>query len=250
MKVLASVMPASLSQGPRAARCGPRTAALPRARALTPTVVLALAAAGCRPAAGEMAVHGHLRQYEPSPVFADGGSARQLPFGVVPRLAAHDGAVPRLPQQDGAVPRLTEPAGAVQRTHEGAVPGAPAGDAAALAPLSRELLLAGRERFEIWCSPCHGATGAGDGSVVQRGYPRPPAFTDERLRQASDAHLYQVLEHGLGKMPPYGPHVPPADRRPIVAWIRLLQRSQHGSLDDAPAAERRRLEAQPEARGR
>lgn len=191
-----------------------------RARRLL-LAALALVPAACRPAAGEMARDGRLQPYEPSPFFADGGSARHLPQGTVPRPAPHDGAVPRLGEANA--------------------PAAPASRAGL-----RALLLRGQERFGIWCSPCHGFAGAGDGAVVQRGYPRPPPFTEARLREAPDAHLYRVLTDGLGKMPPYGPHVPPADRRAILAWIRVLQRSQHATLADAPRAEQQRLERMPD----
>lgn len=176
---------------------------------------LALAGA-CSPASEEMARQGRFEEYEPADFFGDGGSARHLPRGVVARVALHDASAPRL---EGDVER-EEAAGDV---------------------VDRELLARGRERYGIWCSPCHAWTGRGGGAVVQRGFPAPPPFTEERLRDAPDAHLHEVLENGLGKMPPYGPHVPPADRRAIVAWIRVLQRSQHAVLADAPPEERERL---------
>lgn len=111
--------------------------------------------------------------------------------------------------------------------------------------LSAELLARGRERFGIFCSPCHGAGGDGTGMVVQRGMPRPTSYHDDRLRTAEDQYFFDVITNGHGAMYSYAARVPPADRWAIVAYIRALQLSRQASLDDIPADERARLESQP-----
>ena len=111
--------------------------------------------------------------------------------------------------------------------------------------LSAELLARGRQRFGIFCSPCHGAGGDGNGIVVQRGMPRPTSYHDQRLLKAEDQHFFDVITNGYGAMYSYAARVPPADRWAIVAYIRALQLSRNASLDDVPADERARLEASP-----
>jgi mono/diheme cytochrome c family protein len=111
--------------------------------------------------------------------------------------------------------------------------------------LSAELLARGRERFGIFCSPCHGAGGDGTGIVVQRGMPRPTSYHDDRLRTAEDQYFFDVVTNGHGAMYSYAARVPPGDRWAIVAYIRALQLSRHATLDDVPADERARLEGQP-----
>lgn len=111
--------------------------------------------------------------------------------------------------------------------------------------LSAELLARGRERFGIFCSPCHGAGGDGTGMIVQRGMPRPTSYHDDRLRTAEDRYFFDVITNGHGAMYSYAARVPPADRWAIVAYIRALQLSRQASLDDVPADERARLESQP-----
>lgn len=111
--------------------------------------------------------------------------------------------------------------------------------------LSAELLARGRERFGIFCSPCHGAGGDGTGMVVQRGMPRPTSYHDDRLRTAEDQYFFDVITNGHGAMYSYAARVPPADRWAIVAYIRALQLSRQASLDDVPADERARLESRP-----
>jgi mono/diheme cytochrome c family protein len=90
----------------------------------------------------------------------------------------------------------------------------------------------GRERFEIYCSPCHGRTGDGNGMVVQRGYRHPPSFHIDRLRQAPPGHIVDVITNGFGAMPDYRVEVRPGDRWAITAYIRALQLSQHAAAAD------------------
>jgi mono/diheme cytochrome c family protein len=113
-------------------------------------------------------------------------------------------------------------------------------------PLTPQLLARGRERFNIFCAPCHSRLGDGDGMIVERGMPRPPSYHDERLRKEADQHFFDVITNGYGVMYSYAARVPPRDRWAIVAYIRALQLSQHAALDDVPAEDRARLsEAKP-----
>lgn len=107
------------------------------------------------------------------------------------------------------------------------------------------LLHHGRERFEIFCTPCHDRTGGGNGIVVQRGMPRPPSYHDPRLRAAPDQHFFDVITDGYGAMYSYAARVPPRDRWAIVAYIRALQLSQHATLSDVPDGQRAAFGAKP-----
>ncbi|CAN5478402.1 cytochrome c [soil metagenome] len=101
-------------------------------------------------------------------------------------------------------------------------------------PVTAALVQRGRQRYDIYCSMCHGTDGYGEGLVVQHGFPQPPSFHSDRLRNLPDDYLNHVITHGLGKMPPYDDQVPPADRWAIVSYVRALQRSQHATIADVP----------------
>lgn len=105
-----------------------------------------------------------------------------------------------------------------------------------------QVLARGRERYDIYCSPCHGRTGSGDGMVVQRGFRRPPSYHDERLRNAPVGHFIDVMTNGFGAMADYRQQVEARDRWAIAAYIRALQLSQHATIADVPESERRRLQ--------
>ena len=111
--------------------------------------------------------------------------------------------------------------------------------------VSKNVLLRGQERFEIFCSPCHDRIGSGQGMVVKRGFRPPPSFHIDRLRTAPPGYFFDVITHGFGIMPDYAAQVSPKDRWAIVAYIRALQLSQNAKLTDVPEAERRSLEAKP-----
>jgi len=98
-------------------------------------------------------------------------------------------------------------------------------------PMSLALVQRGRERFNIFCSECHGYGGDADGMVVQRGFPRPPSFHELRLVNAPDEHFVDVITHGYGAMYSYADRVPPADRWAIAAYIRALQRIKPPIVD-------------------
>jgi hypothetical protein len=108
-------------------------------------------------------------------------------------------------------------------------------------PVTDGLMARGRERYDIFCSPCHDRTGRGNGMVVKRGYRQPPSFHIDRLRQAPVGHFFDVMTIGFGAMPDYRVQIPARDRWAIVAYIRALQASQHSTLDAVPPAEREKL---------
>jgi mono/diheme cytochrome c family protein len=100
--------------------------------------------------------------------------------------------------------------------------------------IGREDLERGRRQFEVFCSPCHGRLGSGDGMVVRRGFQRPPTYHSSRLRQAPVGHFFEVISNGFGNMGDFSDRIAPPDRWRIAAYIRVLQTSQHSRLDELP----------------
>jgi mono/diheme cytochrome c family protein len=186
--------------------------------ALAATLGAFLLSAGCRL---DMHVQPRYNPYDPSDFFSDGQSARIPAAGTVPR-----GEVPSGPQE---------------LMYTGKMNGAVA-DAVPF-PVTRQVLDRGRERFNIYCEPCHGLTGDGDGVIVQRGFRHPPSLHSDQLRAAPAGHLFDVISNGFGAMYPYGYRVMPRDRWAIVAYIRALQLSRRASIDDVPVAERKILQS-------
>ena len=109
-------------------------------------------------------------------------------------------------------------------------------------PLTEEVLQRGKDRFEINCAVCHGATGDGSGMIVRRGFSKPPTYHDERLRNVPLGHFYDVITNGYGGMGSYATQVEPQDRWAIAAYIRALQVSQNANIADVPAEKRSELE--------
>ena len=107
--------------------------------------------------------------------------------------------------------------------------------------LDLALLERGRERFDIYCAPCHGRTGDAKGIIVQRGFPSPPSYHSDRLRAASEQHLFDVITNGYGDMYPFGRRIAVPDRWAIIAYIRALQLSQHSDVATLTAAARETL---------
>ena len=110
-------------------------------------------------------------------------------------------------------------------------------------PITKADLERGRERYNIYCTPCHDYTGSGRGMIVQRGFPQPPSYHIQRLRDAPVGHFYQVMTNGFGAMYSYAARVSPADRWRIAAYIRVLQLSENATINDVPEAERAKLAA-------
>lgn len=116
-------------------------------------------------------------------------------------------------------------------------------------PITHEDLERGRQRFNIYCTPCHDYTGSGRGVIVLRGFPPPPSYHIDRLRQAPVGHFFDVMTNGFGSMYSYASRIDPEDRWRIAAYIRVLQLSQHATLQDVPEAERQKLTQQNQNSG-
>jgi cytochrome c553 len=168
-------------------------------------MALALAAA-CRQDMHDQPKYKALR---PSPFFADGRTSRPLVDGTVAR--GH---------LDLDTARTTGKSGATY--------------AANPLPRSEATFQHGRERYDIYCSPCHDRVGTGNGMIVERGYKQPPSFHQDRLRNVADGYLFETMTQGFGVMPSYAAQIPVDDRWAIAAWIRVLQRSQNATLADVP----------------
>ncbi len=153
------------------------------------------------------------RGLRPSTFFADGSSARPLVEGTVARGTL---------REDEAF--FT---GKVNSAFVKELP----------FPVDEQVLDRGQERFNIYCTPCHGPTGAGNGMVVQRGFRQPSSFHIDRLRQADAGYVFDVITNGFGVMPDYRVQVPPRDRWMIVAYIRALQLSQRAAPTDVPGGD-------------
>ena len=177
--------------------------------------VVAAAAAGCRRDMQDQPRYVPLRE---STFFPDSRSARPLVPGTVARGQLRDDTL----------------------LYTGKVNGA---DATVFPfPVDARVMARGQERFNVYCSPCHGRTGIGDGMVVRRGYRRPPSLHDQRLRDAPVGHFFDVMTNGFGAMADYAAQVKPQDRWAIAAYVRALQLSGHATLADVPASERAGLE--------
>ena len=109
-------------------------------------------------------------------------------------------------------------------------------------PLNAELLARGRSQFQVFCTPCHGQTGRGDGMIVQRGFKAPSSYHVDRLRQMPVGYFYDVITIGFGAMSDYAAQVPPKDRWAIAAYIKTLQLSQYAPASDVPEDKRAELE--------
>ena len=130
--------------------------------------------------------------------------------------------------EPGPAPR---PAGVVQYD----------GKAVPVPPVTLALLQRGQQQFRIFCTPCHSELGDGNGMIVQRGFPHPPDYTEQRLLDAPVQHFVDVITNGWGIMYSYADRVPVSDRWAIAAYIRALQLSRHTQVADLDAAERSKL---------
>jgi mono/diheme cytochrome c family protein len=186
---------------------------------------------GCERAKQDMYDQPRYKTFGAGALFADGASARMPPPGTQPRArgAFADSSGGRA---GGAAVQADIAAERAQANPY---------------PVDMRLLERGRDRYMIYCLPCHSPLGDGDGLVVRRGFPAPPSFHQPRLREAPDRHIYDVITQGYGVMLPYADRVEPADRWAIVAFVRALQLSQNASAASLPPALRARLEAQPGA---
>jgi mono/diheme cytochrome c family protein len=107
--------------------------------------------------------------------------------------------------------------------------------------VDKALIQRGQQRYDIYCSPCHGAIGNGLGMIVRRGFKQPPSYHIDRLRNAPVGHFFDVMTNGYGAMLNYAAQVQPRDRWAIAAYIRALQYSQNANINDLPAEARARV---------
>ena len=116
-------------------------------------------------------------------------------------------------------------------------------------PVTKAVLDRGQERFNVYCSPCHGRTGEGNGMIVQRGFRQPPSYHEERLRNVPVGYFFDVMTNGFGAMQDYSAQVTVPDRWAIAAYIRVLQLSRSATVNDVPADRRGDLDrpAEPQA---
>jgi mono/diheme cytochrome c family protein len=187
-------------------------------RRVLPLLLLAvvMVAAGCRQ---DMHDAPRYEAFEASTTFADNRASRTAPVGTVPR--------------------------GWLREDEALYTGKVAGQAVEQLPLAiaRADLERGQQRFNIYCTPCHGKLGDGNGMVVQRGLRQAASFHQDRLRQEKAGYFFDVITNGFGAMPDYATQIPVRDRWLIVAYVRALQLSQHAAVGDLPADQRAAVEA-------
>ena len=189
-------------------------------------VAASLALAGCR-IPQKMAEQPQFDPLEKSAFFPDGASSRPLVEGTVvsPRV---EGTLAQI----GSGPNELFDSGREGGQFSDNFP----------LPLTPELMARGKERFEVYCTPCHGRVGEGNGMIVARGYKRPPSYHSDALRSRKNGYIFDVITNGFGVMPAYRSQVPPADRWAIVAYVRALQVSQNATIADVPSAERASLD--------
>jgi hypothetical protein len=165
--------------------------------------MLGVFAAGCQ-IRQDMADQPKNRPLSPSPFFDDGRSERPLLENTVARGSIADDEL-FVPKESNAFPL----------------------------PLTPELLKRGQERYKIFCTPCHGVQGDGNGMVSMRGMKHPPSFHEPpRLREVPNGYIYDVITNGFGGMLSYSAQIPPADRWAIIAYVRALQLSHNAPVSD------------------
>jgi Cytochrome C oxidase, cbb3-type, subunit III len=190
---------------------------LPRGLTLACLSALAVVLLGCRL---DMHLQPKYLPYEPTDFFGDGRSERQPIAGTVARGQLRLDELFYTGRENGVVANRFP------------------------FPITRADLDRGRERYNVYCTPCHDYTGTGRGMIVQRGFPQPPSYHIERLRDAPVGHFYEVMTDGFGAMYSYAARIEPADRWRIAAYIRVLQLSRHATVQDVPTDQRQNLAQQ------
>jgi cytochrome c1 len=160
----------------------------------------------------DMANQPKYRPQTPSDFFADGRSERPLIDNTVARGSIeNDGLI--VPKDSNAFPL----------------------------PVNEALLERGEARYKIYCTPCHGLQGDGNGMIVDRGMKRPPSYHIDRLRQAPNGYYYDVITNGFGSMYSYSAQIPPKDRWAVIAYVRALQLSRNVKASDLPESIRAKV---------
>jgi mono/diheme cytochrome c family protein len=188
------------------------TAAARRAAFLLLAVAGALVVSGCDQMRQDMATQPKARPLSPSDFFPDGRSERPLLENTVARGSlANDEYV--VAKDSNAFPL----------------------------PVNQALLERGQERYGVFCTPCHGLQGDGNGMVALRGMKHPPSYHTDRLRESPNGYFYDVISNGFGQMYGYAAQIPPRDRWAIVAYVRALQLSRDARASELPAELRQKL---------
>ena len=179
-----------------------------------------------------------MKPYRSTTFFTDGLSTRQPIEGTVPRgylrsdTEYFTGKKTKAPGA-AATPAPQQTSGTLANSFPDDVDKFPF-------PVTKEIVIRGHERYDIFCSVCHGLTGNGDGMIVRRGFRRAASFNDDRLRQAPVGHFFDAVTNGWGAMPSYAAQIPVQDRWAIIAYIRALQTSQQNlaaaAVSPAPSA--------------
>ena len=169
-------------------------------------------ASGCRYLRQDMADQPKNRPLSPSELFEDGRSERPLVENTVARGSLADDEL-FVPKDSNNFPM----------------------------PVNLELLQRGEERYKIFCSPCHGLQGDGNGMVAMRGMKHPPSYHQDRLRQAPNGYFFDNITNGFGAMYGYSAQIRPRDRWAIIAYVRALQLSRNAKVTDLPAELREKL---------
>ena len=178
---------------------------------VAPVLAACLILSGCS-LKQDMAFQPKDRPLWPSDFFSDGRSARPLPQNTVARGTVQNDAL-FVAKDSNSFPL----------------------------PIDMKLLERGRERFNIYCSPCHGLQGDGDGLVAVRGMKHPPTYHQDRLRQVANGYIYDVITNGFGVMLDYSEQIAPRDRWAIVAYVRALQLSRNAKVSELPPDVREKL---------
>ncbi len=186
--------------------------------ALAALAALAVLSTGCRQ---DMFEQPKFKPLDEDRFFTDGRSARPIPAGTL-RYGETDQSEAMAQGTQNGVFVATIPV-----------------------PVNETLLKRGQERFDIYCSPCHGRTGDGHGMINKRGFLQPADLNSERVRNAPPGYIYAVIAHGYGSMPDYAYQVALRDRWAIVAYIRALEASRGATLADVPPERRAELEKIP-----
>lgn len=174
--------------------------------------LMLLGVSGCENLRQDMGTQPKNLALSPSDFFDDGRSERPLVDNTVPRGSLADDAL-SVPKDSNAFPL----------------------------PVNAELLARGAERYKIFCSPCHGLQGDGNGMIAMRGMKHPPSYHQDRLRQAPNGYFYDNITNGFGAMYGYSAQIPPRDRWAIIAYVRALQLSRNAKVADLPAELREKL---------
>jgi mono/diheme cytochrome c family protein len=186
----------------------------PRTIGLFAASALAFCLTACNPIRQDMANQPKNRPLSPSDFFADGRSERPLLENTVAHGSIADDEL-------------------VVGKDSNAFP----------VPVTQELLVRGKQRYGIFCTPCHGLQGDGNGMASVRGMKHPPSYHDDRLRKSPNGYFFDVVTNGFGGMLGYSAQIPVRDRWAIVAYVRALQLSRNAKVSDLPAELKQKLEA-------